>query len=180
MCRLQTFACVCASNLLLTATRITPSSTRQCKHFLPLPQRHAAAPLVLAAAGRRAVAASSRTATAARFVAARHIIALSAPAITGARIPARTRVAVLDAAHRVVRIDLAQFDFCEDHARDAAKDLVDALTRKCADLESNGDVDGCGPAAGFGGADFAAVRGDGGFKLGAETGCRGSRGGGCR
>src|SRR5690606_31866464 len=85
--------------------------------------------------------------------------ALHARPVASTRIPPPGPVAVpvLDAAHGVVRVDLAQLDLGEDHPGEPAEDLVDVLAREGARLHDHGDADRAGPAARLGAADLPAV-----------------------
>ena len=107
-------------------------------------------------------------------------MALDAASVASARVPPAAGVAVLDAAHGVVGVDLAQLDLGENHARQPSKHLVHPLSAERADLHRDGDVDAACPPARLGRGYLPSLGRLRGFLLRAEPGMRRRRGRGKR
>lgn len=79
-----------------------------------------------------------------------------------------SHVTVLDAALRIIGVDLAQLDLGEDHPGQAREELVDVLAGEGGDVDRDGDVGFGGPSRGGFAADFAAEGRRGGALFGAH------------
>ncbi len=133
-----------------SAAVASSSSVAQSKDFLPLTQ---AAPVLIAIL---ALASPTKPGDTALFYRGTSHGALDAAAIT-CSVPGTT-VAVLDAAHRVVRINVAQLNLGKDDASEPGKYLVDAFSIQRAGFRDHRDALCAGPSRGFRARNLPAVR----------------------
>lgn len=68
-----------------------------------------------------------------------------------------TAIAVLDAALRVVRVDLSELDFSQDDAGQPLEDLFHPFTGECRNFDGHWDIRLCRPARRILSADLSTL-----------------------
>ena len=81
--------------------------------------------------------------------------ALNATCLAGCIPP--PAITILDATHRIVRIDVTELNLGENHGRKSCEDLIDAFTIECAGFGDDRDASCACPAACIGRCDLTTL-----------------------
>lgn len=139
----------CPGSLLTTPTSTSPITQRE--NLLPLP--HTPNPPLAATLPSAPSPEPPRP----------HLVCrertLDARPIASVTVPHHpTGIPVLNPAHRIVRVNLAQLDLGQDHARQPRKHLIDTLPAERADLHRDRHMDTRRPPTSLARRDLAPIR----------------------